>query len=99
MTRPGGLIAPIGTLIPGEPQFDAAKAEARGVRIIPTMSNHLRAGRQLRAIVDLFNRGVFRAPQIDILPLEAAGEAQRRVKDGHVRGKILLRVADLDGVG
>ncbi len=99
MTRPGGLIAPIGTLIPGEPQFDTAKAEARGVRIIPTMSNHLRAGRQLRATVDLFNRGVFRAPQIDIMPLEAAGEAQRRVKDGHVRGKILLRVADLDGVG
>jgi NADPH:quinone reductase-like Zn-dependent oxidoreductase len=94
MTKPGGMIAPIGTLIQDEPQFDRAAAEARGVRIVPTMSNHLRAGGQLRTIVGLFNQGVFRAPELTILPLEQAGEAQSRVKDGHVRGKILLRVAD-----
>jgi NADPH:quinone reductase-like Zn-dependent oxidoreductase len=94
MTKPGGTIAPIGTLIQDEPRFDAAAAAARGVRIVPTMSNHLRAGGQLRAIVGLFNQGAFRAPELTILPLEEAGEAQRRVKDGHVRGKILLHVAD-----
>jgi NADPH:quinone reductase-like Zn-dependent oxidoreductase len=99
MTKRGGMIAPIGTLIQDEPRFDESEAAARGVKIVPTMSNHARAGRQLRQIVDLFNQGVFRPPQLDILPLEQAGEAHRRVKDGHVRGKILLHVADLDGMG
>jgi NADPH:quinone reductase-like Zn-dependent oxidoreductase len=95
MTRPGGIIAPIGTLIANEPQPDAEAAAARDVKIVPTMSNHLRAGDQLRAIVELYNRGEFRPPYMEILPLEQAGEAQRRVKDGHVRGKLLLKVADL----
>jgi NADPH:quinone reductase-like Zn-dependent oxidoreductase len=95
MTRPGGMIAPIGTLIPDEPMFDPVAAAARGVRVVPTMSNHLRSGNQLRTIVGLFNAGAFRAPELTILPLEEAGEAQSRVKDGHVRGKILLHVADL----
>ena len=31
----------------------------------------------------------------EVLALEKAGEAQQRVKDGHVRGKLLLKVADL----
>jgi len=95
MTKPGGLIAPIGTLIQGEPQFDSAAAQARNVRIVPTMSNRTRAGDQLREIVGLYNQGAFVPPHLEILPLAQAGEAQRRVKDGHVRGKILLHVADL----
>jgi NADPH:quinone reductase-like Zn-dependent oxidoreductase len=89
------MIAPIGTLIPDEPQYDGAAAAARDVRIVPTMSNHARAGAQLRKIVDLYNSATLRPPAITILPLTEAGEAQRRVKDGHVRGKILLHVADL----
>jgi NADPH:quinone reductase-like Zn-dependent oxidoreductase len=95
MTRPGGVIAPIGTLIVDEPKFDQAEAEKRNVRVIHTMSNRLKAGDQLRTIVGLYNQGVFKAPQLTELPLEQAGEAHRRVKDGHVRGKIVLKVADL----
>lgn len=95
MTKPGGMITPIGTLIIGEPQPDPEKAAARNVTIVPTMSNHTRSGAQLRTIVNLYNKGVFRAPHLEVLPLEQAGEAQSRVKDGHVRGKILLKIADL----
>lgn len=95
MVKPGGAIAPIGTLITDEPQFDAGAAERRGIRIIPTMSNRARAGAQLRTIVDLFGHGRFRAPAIEVLPLEEAGAAHRRVQDGHVRGKLLLEVADI----
>jgi NADPH:quinone reductase-like Zn-dependent oxidoreductase len=95
MTKPGGVIAPIGTLIVDEPKFDQAEAEKRNVRVIHTMSNRLKAGDQLRTIVELYNQGVFKAPQLTELPLEQAGEAHRRVKDGHVRGKIVLKVADL----
>ncbi len=94
MTKPGGVIAPIGTLIVDEPMFDPAEAAKRNVRVVHTMSNRVKAGDQLRTIGDLYNQGVFRAPELTILPLEEAGEAHRRVKDGHVRGKILLHVAD-----
>jgi len=94
MVKHGGAITPIGTLIKDEPQFSPAEADRRGVRVIPTMSNRMRAGAQLRTITDLFGQGKLRAPSIEVLPLEQAGEAHRRVKDGHVRGKILLKVAD-----
>jgi NADPH2:quinone reductase len=95
MTKPGGVIAPIGTLIPNEPQFDPVAAEKRNVRIVPTMSNRTKAGDYLRHIVDLFGKGVFRSPELTVMPLEQAGEAHRMVKDGHVRGKIILHVADI----
>ena len=72
-----------------------AEAEKRNVRVVHTMSNRTKAGDQLRTIVGLYNDGTFRAPELTVLPLEQAGEAHRRVKDGHVRGKIVLHVADL----
>jgi NADPH2:quinone reductase len=95
MTKPGGVIAPIGTLIVDEPKFDPVEAEKRNVRVVHTMSNRAKAGDQLRTIVDLYNKGDFKAPYLTELPLEQAGEAHRWVKDGHVRGKIVLKVADL----
>lgn len=93
LVKRGGTIAPIGTLIAGEPQPDAARAAARGVRIVPTMSSFERQGRQLRSLVEALAQGRIRAPAIEVLPLEAAAEAQRRVQAGHVRGKLLLDVA------
>ncbi|MBK7252284.1 MAG: NADP-dependent oxidoreductase [Gammaproteobacteria bacterium] len=93
LVKPGGTIAPIGTLIATEPQPDAARAAVRGVRIVPTMSNFERQGRQLRALVDALARGQIREPAIEVLPLARAAEAQRRVQAGHVRGKLLLDVA------
>jgi len=71
------------------------EAAKHGVEFIPTMSNRTRAGHQLRLIVDLYNKGELKPPQIEVLELAQAGEAHTRVKDGHVRGKILLHVADL----
>ena len=94
-TKPGGVIAPIGTLIQNEPMADPVEAEKRGVRLIYTMSNRVKAGDQLRTIVGLYNQGVFKAPHLTELQLEQAAEALQRVKDGHVRGKIVLKVADL----
>ncbi len=95
MTKRGGKITPIGTLIVDEPMVDAAEAAKHGVQFIPTMSNRTRAGDQLRLIVDLYNKGELKPPHIEVLELSQAGEAHTRVKDGHVRGKIVLHVADL----
>ncbi|MGH8447113.1 MAG: zinc-binding dehydrogenase, partial [Solimonas sp.] len=57
-----------------------------------TMSDYRRSGAQLRALVALFARGIVRAPPLTVLPLAQAGEAQRRVQAGEVRGKLVLRI-------
>ncbi len=92
MVRRGGIVAPIGTLIADEPMPDAARAAELGVSIVPTIANFARQERQLNALVEALGAGKIKAPAIEILPLAQAGEAHRRVKDGHVRGKILLAV-------
>jgi NADPH2:quinone reductase len=97
MVRRGGIVAPIGTLIADEPMPDAARAADRGVSIVPTIANFARQERQLNALVDALAAARIRAPELTVLPLTEAGEAQRRVAAGHVRGKIVLHVADLPG--
>lgn len=60
--------------------------------VVPTMSNYANQERQLNGLVDAIAAGRIQAPEIDIMPLDQAGEAHRRVAGGHVRGKILLAV-------
>ncbi len=93
LARPGGVIAPIATLIADEVPHDAARAQQRGVRIVPTISNYARSGAQLRRLAALCGDGVLRVPALTVLPLEQAAEAQRLVQAGHVRGKLVLEVA------
>ena len=90
--RPGGTIAPIGTLIADEPQHDLARAAARGVRVVPTIASFERQGRQLRALVEKLERGVFDPIALARMRLAEAAEAHRRIEEGHVRGKIVLEV-------
>lgn len=90
--RRGGIICPIGTLIADEQPYDAARAEAAGVTIIPTISDFESQPRQLTGLVDALASGRIRTPDCTVLPLAQAGEAHRRVQAGHVRGKILLDV-------
>jgi NADPH2:quinone reductase len=94
LTRAGGVVAPVATLIRDEPPYNTADAAARGVRIAVAMSNPERAGAQLRQIVTLLGEGRLRSPQIEVLPLAQAAEAHRRIQDGHVRGKLLLAVEE-----
>ena len=92
LVRRGGVVAPIATLVSNEPQPDLARAEANGVRHVPTMSTLPNQARQLRELVAAMATGKLRAPAVEILELQEAGEAHRRVQAGHVRGKLLLRV-------
>lgn len=95
LAKSGGIVSPIATLIQNEPQPDADEAKARGVTIALSMSSFERQGRQLRGLVDAMGERKIRAPHFEILDLSEAAEAHRRVQDGHVRGKILLKIADL----
>lgn len=96
-TRKGGVIAPIATLIADEPTIDPVRAEARGVRVVPTISSHANQPRQLAALVAALAEGSIHAPEITLMPLDQAGEAHRKIQAGHVRGKIVLVVNEALG--
>jgi len=91
-TRPGGIVAPVATLIADEATVDPVRAAELGVDVRPAMSNHAHQPRQLRALVDALAAGKIRSPELTLMPLAEGAEAQRRVQDGHVRGKIVLEV-------
>ncbi|MXO74331.1 zinc-binding dehydrogenase [Altererythrobacter aerius] len=91
--RPGGTVAPIGTLIAGEPAHDARRAAARGVRVVPTIASFERQGRQLRALVERLADGAFDTIALTRMTLGQAAEAHRLVEEGHVRGKIVMEVS------
>jgi len=93
MVRPGGRIAAVATLVAGESPHDAQRAAARGVQILPTMSDYARSPAQLRELVALSASGALRAPPLTLLPLAGAAEAQRRLQAGPARGKLVLQVA------
>lgn len=90
--KPGGVIAPIATMIVDEAMPDSARAEERGVRIVPTMSSFANQGRQLRGLVDALAHQKIVAPKIEILPVDQVRDAHERVAAGHVRGKLLLQI-------
>ncbi len=49
----------------------------------------------MREITRLIDGGRVHIPPIDVLPLEDAASAHRMIDTGHVRGKLVLKVAEL----
>ena len=71
-----------------QPDKDAAKAAgATAVYVFVEPS-----GKQLREIARLIDAGFVKPPQITVMKLEEAAEAQRLSEAHHVRGKIALKV-------
>lgn len=94
VVKPGGTVGAIVTLIPDEEPHDAEAAAERGVRIVPVMSSYERSGAQLRELASLLGQGHLRPPALEVLPLEDAAEAHRRIQTGHMRGKLVLRATE-----
>ncbi|GAA1806988.1 NADP-dependent oxidoreductase [Agromyces neolithicus] len=86
--RPGGLIVNIPTA--SWPTM-AADAEARGIRA--TGYSVVPDARTLAVISRLIDDGAVRVHVDRELPLEQGAEAHRLLEAGHVRGKVVLRVA------
>jgi NADPH2:quinone reductase len=49
----------------------------------------------MREITHLMDRGMVHLPAIEVLTLEDAAHAHRMIDTGHVRGKLILKVAEL----
>lgn len=87
--KAGGIVVPITTIIPNEPVHELVE----GVRIVPTTSTYPNQPRQLRALAAMLGEGVFDDVAITTFALEQSAEAHRRIEEGHVRGKIVLKIA------
>ncbi|MBS0322435.1 MAG: NADP-dependent oxidoreductase [Proteobacteria bacterium] len=96
LVRTGGTFVSIPTLVDdGDIPAAAAAGAARGVnRVFSTMTD-AGCAPTLAQIAQLVVDGHVRLPPLRVLPLAEAAEAHRLSQTGHVRGKMVLRVADL----
>jgi len=86
LLRPGGILV---TTIKVE---DAAAFEKKGVRIMGMMGQP--SQENLEDIARLVDEGKVRPFIQKVFPLEKAADASRLSQEGHVRGKIVLRVRE-----
>lgn len=85
LIKPGGALACL-----NEPADDDLVRDAgiRAMRIFAEPN-----GAQLGEIAGMIDAGSLRLPEIDIMDLDQAAEAMARSQAGHVRGKIVLKIA------
>jgi NADPH:quinone reductase len=89
--RSYALLKPGGTLVSivDQPDEDAAKAVGASAAYVFVEPN----GGQLREIGRLIEAGFVKPPEVTVMKLEEAAEAQRLSQAQRVRGKIALKVA------
>jgi len=92
LLRPGGTLANIMTLEPGD-MPDIAAAEQRGLRSTLTYSRSP-CGAPLGWIIGQIQGGRIKLPPVEILPLAQVARAHELSRGGHTRGKLVLQVAD-----
>ena len=98
MLRPGGRLINILTVTAdGDIDGDTYEAERRGFRKSVTIINFERAQESMREITNLIDHGLVHPPAMNVLPLEDAAIAHQMIETGHVRGKLVLKVAELGG--
>lgn len=82
--KPGGRIV---SIVEPIDQALAAKYNVEGSFVFVKPS-----GRQLGLIADLIEQGHVIAPSIEEIPLTSAASAQEKIRQGHTRGKIVLKI-------
>lgn len=96
LVRSGGTYISIPTLVDdGDIPASAAAAAAKNVnRVFSTMSD-VNCAETLAKIAGLVVAGKIQLPPIREFPLRSAAEAHRLLQEGHTRGKVVLKVAEL----
>ncbi|MDB5673948.1 MAG: NADP-dependent oxidoreductase [Sphingomonas bacterium] len=92
MVRNGGALVTIGTLVKNEPR----PAPQRGIRIATAMSSRDREAGQLAALIEAVRSGRVKLPAIETIPARDATAGIERLKQGHVRGKLVVAMAPED---
>jgi len=96
MLRPGGRLVSILTVTAdGDIERDRKETEGRGFRKITFIIDFERARDSMREITNLIDAGLVHLPSINVLALEDAARAHQMIETGHVRGRLVLKVAEL----
>ncbi len=101
LIKPGGTLVCIHNLIKDIASYDVEAAETRGVRVVDNIAVIQRADPttfqidDFRGVVESVASGKVKVPPFEIVPLSGLSDAQRRVENGHVRGKIVVQIADI----
>ena len=90
LIRPGGRYVAIETMLPHEALPDAGSFAAKGIAAIRASASFESAPAHLAALVAATAQGRMTPPPLETLPLREAAAAMARVREGHVRGKIIL---------
>ena len=92
----GGRYVEIETLISRAAEELVARAAAQDIAILSNMVAIARLPEHLKGLAALCGAGQVTPPAIEVMPLGEVAAAHRRVEGQHVRGKIILEVADHD---
>lgn len=96
--RPGGKLISIATLTQdGDVQGDIEKAAELGFTKVFAFVAYEGFGDDLAEILALMEKGAVKTPPLTSYPLDSAPEALQHMKDGGIRGKIILTVSNADG--
>ena len=79
----------------GDIERDRKEAERRGFRKVISIIDYARTRDSIREITNLIDAGLIQVPPTEVLPLEDPARAHQIIDTGHVRGKLVLRVAEL----
>ncbi|MHA1543581.1 MAG: NADP-dependent oxidoreductase [Alphaproteobacteria bacterium] len=85
------ILKPGGALVCLNDPPDEDRAKALGLRTLRLYSEP--CGKTLGEITKLVEKGILPLPEIQAFPLSDAQKAQRLSEAGHVRGKLILKVA------
>ena len=78
----------------GDIAGDTRKAEERGIMKIFSIMEFDRIGDELAELLALMEKGRVKAPPLTTYPLADGPKALQHMKDGRVRGKIILKMND-----
>jgi NADPH:quinone reductase-like Zn-dependent oxidoreductase len=92
LVRRGGVYVGIETLDASVRVRTEADGAARGVEVKQLVARRADGPAEMPVIGALMASGRVRPPALEILPLDQAGEALKRLRSGHTRGKLLLAI-------
>ena len=97
MLRPGCRLVSILTVTAdGDIERDRKEAEERGFRKITFIIDFERAQESMREITNLIDAGSVHVPPINVLARGEAALAHQMIGTGHVRGKLVPKVAEFE---
>lgn len=92
IVKEGGCYVAIETLISEPSTVETAAAAKYGIRLVSNMVAIERLHEHLAGLAQLIGEGKVRAPATEVMPLGQVAEAHARIRAGHVRGKIVLKI-------